>query len=37
VGTVDILPTLGAMIGLDVAPDSVDGTCLEGAAGTRCR
>ena len=37
VGTVDILPTLGAMIGLGVPSDSVDGTCLEGAAGTRCR
>jgi predicted AlkP superfamily pyrophosphatase or phosphodiesterase len=36
VGTIDILPTLGAMIGLAVPFDSVDGKCLEGAAGVRC-
>ena len=37
VGTVDILPTLGAMIGLEVPRDSVDGRCLDGAAGVRCQ
>ena len=37
VDTVDILPTLGAMIGLRIPPNTVDGRCLEGAAGTRCR
>ncbi len=36
VGTVDILPTLGSMIGLPVAAGSVDGRCLGGAAGARC-
>jgi predicted AlkP superfamily pyrophosphatase or phosphodiesterase len=30
--TVDILPTLAAMIGLDVPPGSVDGHCLAAAA-----
>ena len=34
--TVDILPTLGAMIGLSVPPVSIDGRCLEGAANVRC-
>jgi predicted AlkP superfamily pyrophosphatase or phosphodiesterase len=28
--TVDIMPTLGALIGLPIAPGSVDGHCLEG-------
>jgi arylsulfatase A-like enzyme len=28
--TVDIMPTLAAMIGLPVAPGSVDGHCLDG-------
>ena len=28
VETVDIMPTLGAMIGLAVPPGSVDGRCL---------
>lgn len=36
VDTVDILPTLGAMIGLAVPSDSIDGRCLAGAAGVRC-
>ena len=36
VDTADIMPTLAAMIGLTVAPDSVDGRCLEGAAGASC-
>ena len=36
VETVDILPTLGAMIGLAVPANSVDGRCLDGAAGTVC-
>ena len=30
--TVDIMPTLAAQIGFDVAPGSVDGHCLEQAA-----
>ncbi|MES2136246.1 MAG: alkaline phosphatase family protein [Pseudomonadota bacterium] len=30
--TVDIMPTLAATIGLDIAPGSVDGHCLAGAA-----
>jgi predicted AlkP superfamily pyrophosphatase or phosphodiesterase len=34
--TVDIMPTLASMIGLDVAPGSVDGHCLPGAAGVVC-
>ncbi|WP_205481632.1 alkaline phosphatase family protein [Sphingomonas arenae] len=36
VDTADIMPTLAAMIGLKVAPGSVDGRCLEGAAGVFC-
>ncbi len=35
VETVDIMPTLAAMIGLAVQPDSVDGKCLP-AAGVSC-
>ena len=34
--TVDILPTLAAMIGLRIAPGSIDGTCLKAAAGSAC-
>ena len=30
--TTDIMPTLAAMIGLEIAPGSIDGHCLEGAA-----
>ena len=37
VETVDILSTIGPMIGLAVPAGSVDGRCLEGAAGVRCR
>jgi len=37
VETVDILPTIGPMIGLAVPAGGVDGRCLEGAAGVRCR
>ena len=37
VETVDILPTVGPMIGLAVPASGVDGRCLEGAAGVRCR
>lgn len=33
VETVDILPTLGGLVGLDVPPDSVDGRCLDLDAG----
>jgi hypothetical protein len=36
VDTVDILPTLGAMIGLVVPANTIDGRCLSGAAGVRC-
>ena len=34
--TVDIMPTLAAMIGLPLAPGSVDGKCLLGIEGTIC-
>jgi predicted AlkP superfamily pyrophosphatase or phosphodiesterase len=34
--TTDIMPTLASMIGFDVAPGSVDGHCLGGAAGYAC-
>ena len=34
--TVDIMPTLAAMIGLPLAKGAVDGRCLDGAAGVRC-
>ena len=36
VETVDIMPTLAAMVGLPLVPASVDGKCLNGAAGTVC-
>ena len=36
VDTVDILPTVGPMIGLAVPAASVDGRCLQGAVGVRC-
>ncbi len=35
--TTDILPTLAAMIGLAVAPGSIDGKCLDGAADVICQ
>jgi arylsulfatase A-like enzyme len=34
--TVDILPTLAAMLGLPIAPGSVDGRCLSAVAGSAC-
>jgi arylsulfatase A-like enzyme len=34
--TVDIMPTLAAGIGLPIAPDSVDGHCLNGVPGISC-
>ncbi len=34
--TADIMPTLAAMLGLQLAPASVDGKCLSGAAGVTC-
>ena len=34
--TVDIMPTLAAMIGLSLAPGSVDGRCLEGIPSAAC-
>ena len=37
VDTVDILPTLAAMVGLQVQASTIDGRCLDGAAGVRCR
>ena len=36
VETIDIMPTLAAMIGLAVEPGLVDGKCLNGVAGIRC-
>ena len=36
VETIDIMPTLAAMIGLAVEPGAVDGKCLNGVAGIRC-
>jgi predicted AlkP superfamily pyrophosphatase or phosphodiesterase len=36
VGTVDILPTLAAMIGIPIAPKSIDGKCLNGVSGVVC-
>lgn len=36
VETVDIMPTLAAMVGLPLANGSVDGKCLNGAAGAVC-
>ena len=36
VETTDIMPTLAAMIGLPVAPGSIDGKCLDGVAGVVC-
>jgi predicted AlkP superfamily pyrophosphatase or phosphodiesterase len=35
--TVDILPTLAPMIGLNLTAPAVDGRCLPGAAGVTCR
>ena len=35
--TVDIMPTLAAVLGLPVAPGSVDGTCLAAVAGALCK
>jgi predicted AlkP superfamily pyrophosphatase or phosphodiesterase len=39
VETVDIMPTLAALIGLPIAPGSIDGRCLDLAEGpeTSCR
>lgn len=34
--TVDIMPTLAAMIGLDVAGRSIDGKCLDNVSGAIC-
>lgn len=36
VETVDIMPTLAALIGLAVDPDAIDGKCLQTVAGDRC-
>jgi hypothetical protein len=36
VDTVDIMPTLAAMVELPLAKGAVDGRCLDGAAGVRC-
>jgi predicted AlkP superfamily pyrophosphatase or phosphodiesterase len=36
VETTDIMPTLAAMIGLAVAPGSIDGRCLDGVADVVC-
>ena len=39
VETVDILPTLASLIGLEVKPSEIDGRCLDldGGAGTTCK
>ncbi|MGZ2411152.1 arylsulfatase A-like enzyme [Sphingomonas sp. F9_3S_D5_B_2] len=34
--TVDILPTLAAIVGLPLAPGEVDGVCLKAVAGSAC-
>ena len=34
--TVDIMPTLAAMLGISLAPGSVDGRCLPGVGGIPC-
>lgn len=36
VETVDIMPTLAAMLGLAIDPSSVDGRCLPGLSGVAC-
>ncbi|MBA2771388.1 MAG: alkaline phosphatase family protein [Sphingomonas sp.] len=36
VGTTDILPTVASMIGIPIATDSIDGTCLGGMTGVVC-
>jgi predicted AlkP superfamily pyrophosphatase or phosphodiesterase len=36
VETVDIMPTLAAMLGLPLAPPAVDGRCLDGVSGVVC-
>jgi hypothetical protein len=36
VETVDIMPTLAAMLGLQLAPPSIDGKCLAGVPGVVC-
>jgi predicted AlkP superfamily pyrophosphatase or phosphodiesterase len=36
VETVDIMPTLAAMIGVGIAPGAVDGKCLAGVPGAAC-
>lgn len=36
VDTADILPTIASLIGLPVPSGSIDGRCLDGAAGSRC-
>ena len=36
VETTDVMPTLAAIIGLPIAPDSIDGHCLAGAADVVC-
>jgi arylsulfatase A-like enzyme len=36
VDTVDIMPTLAAMLGLAVDGRAIDGECLSGIGGIRC-
>ena len=36
VETVDIMPTVGAMLGLSVEPAAIDGKCLAGIQGIAC-
>lgn len=36
VGTVDIMPTLAALLGITVEPSTIDGRCLAGISGVAC-
>jgi hypothetical protein len=36
ISTVDIMPTLAAMLGLPVDPSAIDGKCLTGISGIAC-
>jgi hypothetical protein len=36
IATVDIMPTLAAMLGVPIEPSSIDGKCLAGISGVAC-
>jgi arylsulfatase A-like enzyme len=36
VETIDIMPTLGAQLGLAIDPQAIDGKCLAGIQGIAC-